>query len=68
LTARAPKEVFTSKQKNYKEGYSKAFSFFQQEKKNSGKKIRTRSVERSRAALAWPTGARNESKFAFFTP
>jgi hypothetical protein len=35
LTARAPKEVFTSKQKNYKEGYSKAFSFFQQEKKKT---------------------------------
>jgi hypothetical protein len=51
LTARAPKEVFTSKQKNDKEGYSKAFSFFQHEKKNSGKKIRTRSVERLRQPL-----------------
>jgi hypothetical protein len=39
LTARAPKEVFTSKQKNYKEGYSKAFSFFQHEKKTPAKRF-----------------------------
>jgi hypothetical protein len=38
------------------------FLSFSNKKKNSAKKIRTRSVERS----VWPTDARNASKFAIF--